>query len=146
LAIPKCKSLSSFRNPLKSYQGPRVNPSSCCPIPWFTASSSWRPVRTSRNSCPGRRFLYVHESENPWLNPDPGQPRLDLLFQVFPYTIRNHLLGIVKPVYNDHPRDPKIVAVVDNWSLFRVLRTTSILPLKARCDLPFTAVRRVFNG
>ncbi len=25
----------------------------------------------------------------------------------------------VKPVYNDHPRDPKIVAVVDRWSLFR---------------------------
>ncbi len=24
----------------------------------------------------------------------------------------------VKPVYNDHPRDPKIVAVVDRWSLF----------------------------
>ncbi len=26
---------------------------------------------------------------------------------------------IVKPVYNDHPRDPKIVAVVDRRSLFR---------------------------
>jgi len=25
----------------------------------------------------------------------------------------------VKPVYNDHPRDPKLVAVVDRWSLFR---------------------------
>ena len=25
----------------------------------------------------------------------------------------------VKLVYNDHPRDPKIVAVVDRWSLFR---------------------------
>jgi len=25
----------------------------------------------------------------------------------------------VKPVYNDHPRDPKFVAVVDRWSLFR---------------------------
>jgi len=25
----------------------------------------------------------------------------------------------VKPVYNDHPWDPKIVAVVDSWSLFR---------------------------
>ncbi len=24
----------------------------------------------------------------------------------------------VKPVYNDHPRDPKIVAAVDRWSLF----------------------------
>ncbi len=24
----------------------------------------------------------------------------------------------VKPVYNDHPWDPKIVAVVDRWSLF----------------------------
>jgi hypothetical protein len=25
----------------------------------------------------------------------------------------------VKLVYNDHPRDPKLVAVVDRWSLFR---------------------------
>jgi hypothetical protein len=25
----------------------------------------------------------------------------------------------VKPVYNDHPRDPKFVVVVDRWSLFR---------------------------
>ena len=24
----------------------------------------------------------------------------------------------VKPVYNDHPQHPKIVAVVDGWSLF----------------------------
>ncbi len=28
-------------------------------------------------------------------------------------------LYTVKPVYNDHPRDPKFVAVVDRWSLFR---------------------------
>jgi hypothetical protein len=26
-------------------------------------------------------------------------------------------INTVKPVYNDHPRDPKIVAVVDRWSL-----------------------------
>jgi len=26
----------------------------------------------------------------------------------------------VKPVYNDHPRDPKIVAVVDRWSLAQI--------------------------
>jgi hypothetical protein len=25
----------------------------------------------------------------------------------------------VKPVYNDHPRDPKFVVVVDRWLLFR---------------------------
>jgi hypothetical protein len=25
----------------------------------------------------------------------------------------------VKPVYNGHPRDRKLVAVVDRWSLFR---------------------------
>jgi hypothetical protein len=25
----------------------------------------------------------------------------------------------VKPVYNDYPRDSKIVAVVDRWSFFR---------------------------
>ena len=29
-------------------------------------------------------------------------------------------MDTVKPVYNDHPWDPKIVAVVDRWSLFRV--------------------------
>jgi hypothetical protein len=27
--------------------------------------------------------------------------------------------GTVKPVNNDHPWDPKIVAIVDMWSLFR---------------------------
>ncbi len=26
---------------------------------------------------------------------------------------------IVKPVYNDHPWDPKMVVVVDMWLLFR---------------------------
>jgi hypothetical protein len=26
---------------------------------------------------------------------------------------------MAKPEYNDHPRDPKIVVVVDRWSLFR---------------------------
>jgi hypothetical protein len=25
----------------------------------------------------------------------------------------------IKPEYNDHPRDPKIVVFVDRWSLFR---------------------------
>jgi len=34
----------------------------------------------------------------------------------------------VKPVYNDHPRYPKFVAVVDKWSLFRVSFT--LLKLK----------------
>ena len=29
------------------------------------------------------------------------------------------LKNTVKPMYNDYPRDPKIVAVVDGWSLFR---------------------------
>jgi len=28
-------------------------------------------------------------------------------------------VSAVKPVYNDHPWAPKIVAVVDRWSLFR---------------------------
>ena len=27
--------------------------------------------------------------------------------------------GTVKLVYNDHPWDPKIMAVVDKWSLFK---------------------------
>jgi hypothetical protein len=29
------------------------------------------------------------------------------------------LMKTVQPMYNDHPRDPKYVAVVDRWSLFR---------------------------
>jgi hypothetical protein len=28
-------------------------------------------------------------------------------------------VSTVTPVYNNHPWDPKIVAVVDRWSLFR---------------------------
>jgi len=36
-----------------------------------------------------------------------------------PLTLVHGTLITVKPVYNDHPRDPKIVAVVDRWSLFR---------------------------
>jgi len=31
----------------------------------------------------------------------------------------NFLGNTVKLVYNDHPRDPEFVAVVDRWSLFR---------------------------
>ncbi len=31
----------------------------------------------------------------------------------------NEFKCTVKPVYNDHFRDPKFVAVVDRWSLFR---------------------------
>ncbi len=30
----------------------------------------------------------------------------------------NRNMSTVKPVHNDHPRDSKIVAVVDRWSLF----------------------------
>ena len=33
------------------------------------------------------------------------------------YNVKNKTT--VKPVYNDHPRNPKFVAVVDRWSLFR---------------------------
>ena len=29
-----------------------------------------------------------------------------------------HCGSTVNPVYNDHPQDPKFVAVVDKWSLF----------------------------
>jgi hypothetical protein len=34
-----------------------------------------------------------------------------------------HNAYTVKPVYNDHPRDTKLVAVVDKWSLFRGITT-----------------------
>ncbi len=33
--------------------------------------------------------------------------------------IGNEWKSTVKPVYNDHPRDPKFVAVADRWLLFR---------------------------
>ena len=29
------------------------------------------------------------------------------------------IVDTVKPLYNDHPQSPKIVAVVDGWSLFK---------------------------
>ncbi len=32
--------------------------------------------------------------------------------------LRTHFLRTVQPVYNEHPRDPKIVAAVEWWSLF----------------------------
>jgi len=32
--------------------------------------------------------------------------------------LNKHLTYTVKPVYNDHPRDPKKVTVLDRWSLF----------------------------
>jgi len=34
-----------------------------------------------------------------------------------------HNAYTVKPVYNEHPRDTKLVAVVDKWSLFRGITT-----------------------
>ncbi len=34
-------------------------------------------------------------------------------------TVSYYTPNSVKPLNNDHPRDPKIVAVVDGWSLFR---------------------------
>jgi hypothetical protein len=40
--------------------------------------------------------------------------------KIYQSTICNlHKKYTVKPVYNDHPWDSKIVAVVDRWSLFR---------------------------
>ncbi len=36
-----------------------------------------------------------------------------------PRCAETHKKYAVKPVYNGHPRDLKIVAVVDRWSLFR---------------------------
>jgi hypothetical protein len=38
---------------------------------------------------------------------------------VITMTFVNKFDCTIKPVYNDHPRDPKIVVVVDRWSLFR---------------------------
>jgi len=32
--------------------------------------------------------------------------------------LKNGFRNIVKPVYNDHPRDPTFVAIVERWSLF----------------------------
>ena len=43
------------------------------------------------------------------------QTCLEILIRYWSNQTRN----TVKPVYNDHPWDPNIVAVVDRWSLFR---------------------------
>ena len=32
----------------------------------------------------------------------------------------------IKPEYNDHPWDPKIVAIADKWSLFEVTQQVEI--------------------
>ena len=42
---------------------------------------------------------------------------LDLLYNLLSLTLQKPLK--IVPVYNDYPRDTKIVAVVDMWSLFR---------------------------
>jgi len=46
-----------------------------------------------------------------------------IYFNRFSYRVYHrfgfNLRDKVKPVYNDHPRDPKFVTVVDRWSLFR---------------------------
>ncbi len=34
------------------------------------------------------------------------------------YFLWHFELNTVQPVYNDHPQDPKFVAVVDRWSMF----------------------------
>jgi len=50
---------------------------------------------------------------------------IDYILQLVLYISRGKKLGpknemnAVKPVYNDHPWHPKIVAVVDRWSLLR---------------------------
>jgi hypothetical protein len=36
-----------------------------------------------------------------------------------PFTKQCREPNTVKPEYNNHPRDPKFVAVLDRWSLFR---------------------------
>ncbi len=45
------------------------------------------------------------------------------------YQFKNNL-NTVKPVYNDHPREPKFVAVVDRWSFFRC----SLILWKLKCN------------
>ncbi len=42
------------------------------------------------------------------------------LFSFYLYIISAGSNDTVKPVYKDHPRDPKFVAVVDRWSLTQV--------------------------
>ena len=49
-------------------------------------------------------------------------PLLNLYFKRIYYFEKKsyvHFVDTIKPVFNDHPWDPKIVAVVDSWSLFR---------------------------
>ncbi len=44
---------------------------------------------------------------------------LDIFKGIITFKYLWHNVSTVKPVYNDHTRDPKIVAIVDRWSLFR---------------------------
>ncbi len=43
----------------------------------------------------------------------------DLIRLVPSIFVKTEFESTVKPVYNDFPMDPKIVAVVDRWSLFK---------------------------
>ncbi len=52
--------------------------------------------------------LAVHGNHPSWTLADRAS---EIIGSIFLFTF--------KPVYNDHPWDPKIVAVVDKWSLFR---------------------------
>ena len=36
-------------------------------------------------------------------------------------TKNRNIYSTVKPVYNEYPRNPKIVAVVDRWPLFMIM-------------------------
>ena len=46
------------------------------------------------------------------------------------------LKNTVKPVYNDHPWDPKIVAFVDRWSLFE----GNLCNKSSKCDIEMVVV------
>ena len=55
------------------------------------------------------------------------------------------VIDTVIPGYNVHPRDPKIVAVVDRWSLFRgrfMLLKLKMGPQNSGCCRQVAAIRR----
>jgi len=86
----------------------------------------WRKLCLKLEDC--RLWLYLFFNFKPQsltqIEPNTGRQYSRVWLFTISYDgtyLSSHLcsnFNSVKPVYNDHPRDPKIVAVVDRWSLF----------------------------
>ena len=78
----------------------------------FFSDLNWslHPLTKSNNFFLSQADFFKNENEQ-FIFKDRNKPKLSLIESIlFKIT--------VKPVHNDHPRDPKTVAVVGRWSLF----------------------------